>query len=78
VSGNALLDVDVAVETVVGMVMGMGFDVRFSTLIHSVFKGGVVAVTNVDSNTQDARIWNDFIGCVFNSVNCLFNYFVCI
>ena len=53
-SGNALLDVDVAVETVVGTVMGMGFDVRFSTLIHSVVEGGVVAVTNVDSNTQDA------------------------
>ncbi len=70
-SGNALLDVDVAVETVVGMVIVIGFDVRFSTLIHSVGDGGSVAVTNVDSNTQHARIWNDLIRCVFNW--CLFN-----
>ena len=76
-SGNVLLDVDVAVETVVGMVMGMGFDVRFSTLIHSVFEAGddvvfvgVVAVTSVHKKIQDDMIWNDFIGYVFN--RCLF------
>ena len=59
----------VIVETVVGIVMVMRFDVLFSTLIHSV-GNGVVAVTSVDSKIQDAIVWNDLIGCVF--IRCVY------